>query len=67
MAVHRWFSDLDHWRIVSTSAEPAARAGSAKPDNSLAHRVADIERRRHELRIEKRPVLVATGARHGAR
>lgn len=54
-AVHRRFFDPDHWRIVIYDQRGAGRStplGETR-DNSPAHLVADIERLRTELGIEK--------------
>jgi proline iminopeptidase len=54
-AVHRRFFDPDHWRIVVFDQRGAGRSNPLGEirDNSPAHLVADIERLRLELRIEK--------------
>jgi proline iminopeptidase len=54
-AVHRRFFDPDHWRIVIFDQRGAGRStplGEVK-DNSPAHLVADIERLRTVLGIDK--------------
>ncbi|HEY1260550.1 MAG TPA: prolyl aminopeptidase [Stellaceae bacterium] len=54
-SVHRRFFDPDHWRIVIFDQRGAGRSNplGETRDNSPAHLVADIERLRLELRIEK--------------
>jgi proline iminopeptidase len=53
--VHRRFFDADHWRIVIFDQRGAGRSTplGETADNSPADLVADIERLRHELGIEK--------------
>jgi proline iminopeptidase len=54
-AVHRRFFDPDHWRIVIYDQRGAGRSTplGETEDNSPAHLVADIERLRSELGIER--------------
>ena len=54
-AVHRRFFDPDHWRIVIYDQRGAGRSTplGETEDNSPAHLVADIERLRDELGIER--------------
>jgi len=53
--VHRRFFDPDHWRIVIFDQRGAGRSSplGETADNSPAHLVADIERLRRELAIER--------------
>ena len=54
-AVHRRFFDPEHWRIVVFDQRGAGRStplGEIR-DNTLAHLVADIERLRLELGIDR--------------
>jgi proline iminopeptidase len=53
--VHRRFFDPDHWRIVIFDQRGAGRSTplGETTDNSPAHLVADIERLRTALGIEK--------------
>ena len=54
-AVHRRFFDPDYWRIVIFDQRGAGRSTplGETADNSPAHLVADIERLRRELGIER--------------